>query len=142
MNLKNQIRGVRFIHHKYSIKAGLIYFSADMVIYGDLGKIQLLNIITIMMFYTWCELRDQTSRHIMNKYNKFLFSFFFLKFICLIYMSILSLSSDTPEEGIWSHYRWLWASMWLLGIELRTSGRAVSASNCWAISPAPKYSYF
>jgi hypothetical protein len=26
--------------------------------------------------------------------------------------------------------------MWLLGIELRTSGRAVSALNLWAISPA------
>jgi hypothetical protein len=27
--------------------------------------------------------------------------------------------------------------MWLLGIELRTFRRAVSALNCWAISPAP-----
>jgi hypothetical protein len=27
--------------------------------------------------------------------------------------------------------------MWLLGIELRTSGRAVSAPNRWAIAPAP-----
>jgi hypothetical protein len=53
-----------------------------------------------------------------------------------MYMSTLSLSSDTPEEGIRSHYRWLWATMWLLGIELRTSGRAVSALNHWAISPA------
>jgi hypothetical protein len=30
--------------------------------------------------------------------------------------------------------------MWLLGIELRTSGRAVCALNCWAISPAPIWS--
>ncbi|GAB1293000.1 Transmembrane and coiled-coil domain-containing protein 3 [Apodemus speciosus] len=30
---------------------------------------------------------------------------------------------DTPEEGIRPHYRWLRATMWLLGIELRTSGR-------------------
>jgi hypothetical protein len=44
-----------------------------------------------------------------------------------MYVSTLSLSSDTPEEGFWSHYRWLWATMWLLGIELRTSWRAVSA---------------
>jgi hypothetical protein len=28
------------------------------------------------------------------------------------------------------HYRWLLATMWLLGIELSTSGRAVSALNC------------
>jgi hypothetical protein len=48
------------------------------------------------------------------------------------------LSSDTPEEGIRSHYRWLWATMWLLGIELRTFGRAVSVLNRWAISPAPQ----
>jgi hypothetical protein len=33
------------------------------------------------------------------------------------------------ERGIRSHYRWLWATTWLLGIELRTSGRTVSALN-------------
>jgi len=60
---------------------------------------------------------------------------FFLRFIFLC-IWVLSLSSDTPEEGIGSHYRLLWATMWLLGIELRTSGRAVSAFNHWAISPA------
>jgi hypothetical protein len=31
--------------------------------------------------------------------------------------------------------------MWLLGIELRTSGRAFSALNHWAISPAPSLIY-
>lgn len=50
-----------------------------------------------------------------------------------MYMSALSLSSDIPEEGIWFHYKWLWATM---GIELRTFGRVVSALNCWAISSA------
>jgi hypothetical protein len=44
--------------------------------------------------------------------------------------------SDTPEEGIRSHYWWLWATMWLLGFELRTFGRAISTLNHWAISPA------
>ena len=61
-------------------------------------------------------------------------SFFFKNYF--MYVSTLSLSSDTVEEGIGSHYRWLWATMWLLGVELRTSGRAVSALNHWAISPA------
>jgi hypothetical protein len=60
--------------------------------------------------------------------------FLLLYFMC---MSTLSLSSNTPEEGTRSHYKRLWAIMWLLGIELGTSGRAVSALNCWAISPAP-----
>jgi hypothetical protein len=53
-----------------------------------------------------------------------------------MYVNILLLSSDTPEEGIRSHYRWLWATMSLLGIELRTSEVVVSALNCWAIFPA------
>jgi hypothetical protein len=30
--------------------------------------------------------------------------------------------------------------MWLLGFELRTSRRAISALNHWAISPAPEVS--
>jgi hypothetical protein len=33
--------------------------------------------------------------------------FFFLRFIYFMYVSTLSLSSDTPEEGIRSHYGWL-----------------------------------
>ena len=52
-----------------------------------------------------------------------------------MFVGTLSLSSCAPEKGIGSHYR-LWAIMWLLGIELRTSGRAVSAFNPRAISPA------
>ncbi|CAO2601446.1 hypothetical protein LEMLEM_LOCUS10753 [Lemmus lemmus] len=31
----------------------------------------------------------------------------------------------TPEGGTRSHYKWLRADMWLLGTELRTSGRTV-----------------
>jgi hypothetical protein len=47
-------------------------------------------------------------------------------FICV---SALPLSSDTPEEGIKSHYKWLRTTTWLVGIELRTSGRAVSTQS-------------
>ena len=56
------------------------------------------------------------------------FVLFFLRFIYFIYMSTMSLSLclQTPEEGIGSYYRWLWATIWLLGIELRNSGRASS----------------
>jgi hypothetical protein len=68
-------------------------------------------------------------------------SYFIYLFIHLLYVSTLQLSSDTPEEGIRSHYGWLWATMWLPGFELRTFRRAVSALNHWAISPAPQ-SYF
>jgi hypothetical protein len=55
-------------------------------------------------------------------------SFFLKDFIYLLYISTLSLSSDTPEEGVRFCYGWLWATMWLLGFELRTFGRAVGCS--------------
>jgi hypothetical protein len=61
----------------------------------------------------------------------------FLKHLFIIWVHCSCLSSDTPEEGVRSHYRWLWATTWLLGFELRTSVRAVGALNHWAISPAP-----
>ena len=70
--------------------------------------------------------------------------FFFLKdlFIYFMYMNITVAGFRPPEEGIGSHNKWLWATMWLLGIELRTSGRTVSALNRWAISPSPTLNSF
>jgi hypothetical protein len=61
-------------------------------------------------------------------------------YVCM-YVCIYEYTPDTPQEGIRSHYRWLWATMWLLGIELMTSGRAVSALNRWAFSPAPSVKF-
>jgi hypothetical protein len=69
-------------------------------------------------------------------------NFFFKDLFTLCIWAHCRLSSDTPEEGIRPHYRWLWTTMWLQGIELRTSGRAVSVLNCWAISPAPQIFVF
>ena len=46
-----------------------------------------------------------------------------------MYASTLLLSSDTLEDDIGSQHSWLGATMWFLGIELRTSGRAVSDLN-------------
>jgi len=53
---------------------------------------------------------------------------------CTLHIWVHCGCPQTPEEDSGSHYRWLWATMWLLGIELRTSGRGVSALNRWAIS--------
>jgi hypothetical protein len=53
-----------------------------------------------------------------------------------------SLCSETPEESMGSYNRWLWATMWLLGIEFRAPGRTASALNLWAISPAPEIYFF
>ena len=55
--------------------------------------------------------------------------------LCCIYICM-------PEEGTRSSDRWLWATVWLLGLELRTSGRVANALNCWAISLAPYYFFF
>lgn len=60
----------------------------------------------------------------------------FLKNIYLFYVYECStcMYFYITEEGTWSYYRW--ATMWVLGIELKTSRRATSALYPWAISPA------
>jgi hypothetical protein len=70
--------------------------------------------------------------------NFFSFLFYFLKiylFISCMWVHCCYLQTH-QKRALDPHYRWLWATMWLLGIELRTSGRAVSVLNHWAISPA------
>ena len=65
------------------------------------------------------------------------FVWFFKRFLYLLCVQQSAcIYTCRSEEGTRSHYRWLWAIMWLLGIELMTSGRVVSALNLWAISPA------
>ena len=61
--------------------------------------------------------------------------------IFFIWVHCSCLQTHTSRVCIRSHYRWLWSTMWLLGIELRTYVRAVSALNLWVISPAPWFSY-
>jgi hypothetical protein len=57
-----------------------------------------------------------------------------LFFFFLVYECSICMYTFMSEEGIRSQYRWLWATMWLLGIELRTL-------NWWASlsSPSPLY---
>ena len=91
------------------------------------------------MQYNTASLRPATARNkrqCLNRFWKWNLGSFYLFKIYLFYVSTVLFSSDTPEESIKSHNRRLWATMWVLGIELRTSGRAVSALNSWAISPA------
>jgi hypothetical protein len=59
-----------------------------------------------------------------------------------VYECSICMYTLMSEEDIRSHYRWLWATMWLLGIELPTSGRAASALNHWTISPAQQVALF
>ena len=44
-----------------------------------------------------------------------------LKDLFIMYTVFCLHVSCRPEEGTRPHYRWLWATKWLLGIELRTS---------------------
>jgi hypothetical protein len=57
-------------------------------------------------------------------------------FIYLLINYVYNVLPAQTEEGTRSHYRWLWTTLWLLGFELRTSGRAASALKLWAITPA------
>lgn len=50
---------------------------------------------------------------------------FLLYYFLKTYLLCIQCSACTPEEDTTSHYRWLWTTMWLVGIELRTSGRTV-----------------
>ena len=54
----------------------------------------------------------------------------------ILCMWVHSCCLQTHQKRISHPIRWLWATMWLLGFELRTTGRTVSALRCWAICPA------
>jgi hypothetical protein len=63
--------------------------------------------------------------------------FVFLRFIFYYYIQVhCSYLQTHQKRASGSHYGWLWATMWLLGFELRTFRKAVSALTHWAISPA------
>ena len=56
----------------------------------------------------------------------FVFLKIYSKYVCEYSVALFR---ELIKEDIESHYRWFEATMWLLGTELRTSGRAVSALN-------------
>jgi len=65
--------------------------------------------------------------------------FFFFK-LYFMYVDTLSLSSDTPEEGITCLLQMVVSDLMVAGIWTLDSGRAVSALNHCAISTAPQSS--
>jgi hypothetical protein len=54
----------------------------------------------------------------------FFFFNIYLFYLCQFTVTIFK-HTRNPNQGFWFHYKWLWASMWLLGIELRTPRRVV-----------------
>jgi len=68
-------------------------------------------------------------------------NFFKDLFIYFVYEYTVAVFGHT-RSGYRIPLQMVGATMWLLGFELRTSGRAVGALNHWAISPALKFSLF
>lgn len=53
-----------------------------------------------------------------------------------IYIWVLCLNAS-QRFALQNHYRWLWATTWFLGVELKMSGKAANSLNCWVFSSAP-----
>jgi hypothetical protein len=66
--------------------------------------------------------------------SSFLFIYLFI-YLLYGYECSSCMSTYIPVESTRSHFRWLWATMWLLGIEVKTSGRVVSALKYWDTTP-------
>ena len=77
---------------------------------------------------SWSNSQSKRQCHVSTQ-RQTPFFFFFKKYIYLLCIqSSVCVYACPSEEGTRSHI-WLWATIWLLGIELKTSGRAVSALN-------------
>ena len=66
-----------------------------------------------------------TTRKRFHLINTAVLFYFILFYVILFYF----MYACRPEDGIRFCYRWLLATMWLLGIELKTSRRAASVLN-------------
>jgi hypothetical protein len=76
--------------------------------------------------------------HLMYILLKYFYFILFYYFICLVFCSHACLCTmRVPRKGsqvAWNgSYRWLWAAMWVLGIE---PGSSAGTFNHWAISSA------
>ena len=87
-----------------------------------------LNTLHALLYWKGTLMRTVEASDLDGLFKRlFLPDFLFKKRFILFYVYQCSVCMCTcvPEEGTRSHYRWLRATMWLIGIELRTSGRAV-----------------
>jgi hypothetical protein len=113
-----------------------------VVVWGQLCEVKFF-----LSFSTWAlgiKLKSPGVKCLYHLLSHLETLFFFLIIIIIFFIYLFTLCVcvyfrclQTQEEVIRPHDRWLWATMWLLGIELRTSVRAVIALNHWAIFPAP-----
>jgi hypothetical protein len=127
----------------FSLKTWVICFQILEVLY--LGKKKSLYKICNLKYFFSCD--NSTGYYVkstchwkgVHNFDE-VRSYFFLRFIYLFYVceyTVAAFRHTRRGHQIPWDYRLLWATMWLLGIELWISGRAVSAHNCWVIFPAP-----
>ena len=61
-------------------------------------------------------------------------------YVCMYSVCVYLVPAEIRKRhqmlGNWS-YRWLWATMWVLGVTPRPSARATSTLNCWAVPADP-----
>lgn len=95
------------------------------------------------------------SSNLSHMYTMYLGHIVLLLFICFcmywwfgcmkVYVShacLVPLESRKQCQSPWFwSFKWLWATMWVCGIGLRSSRRVDSALNFWAISTAPKFPF-
>ena len=84
--------------------------------------------IRVTVLVLWWDTRNKVI--LLLLLNIYLFIYLFI--ICKYTVAVFRHSRKGHQISIWM----VWATMWLLGFELRTFGRAVSALNHWDISPA------
>lgn len=96
-------------------------------------------------FQLWCSFhcgqwliqRLVTGRAKNECFLKNVYGYFACMYICApcVFLGLAEIRREHQMLWNWS-CRWVWAAMWVLGIEPRSTGRAASALKHWATSPA------
>lgn len=66
---------------------------------------------------------------------------FAYRYVCAPHIRLVLLEATKGQQIAWNgSYRWLWAALWVLGAEPRSSGRAASTQSHRAVYPSPSIS--
>ena len=70
-----------------------------------------------------------------------IFYFYFMRAVFFpTCMFVHCVCTQRDQQWNW-RCRWLWATMWVLGIEPKSTGRATSALSHWTILPVPRHDF-
>lgn len=85
-----------------------------------------------------------------SNFMSFLKNYCFIIFTCMhvfvcIFVYHMPLVPTEAGRGLWISwnwsYSWLWAAVWMLRIDPRSSVRSEHAFNCWVVSPASLFQF-